>query len=179
MVGAVETMVAVGPGYDKSDRVEFSQLVLDRVKGETTHVHQLAHVAMLLWFREKQPQKLGSHPGEQDIKNRLFRTHCSFVNLTALSRRVFFSERRDIFVWQGGNLYKTLGTHAASPREIRGQRREIRDQRGVKNPERLKSALARVIRSAESGACRASALACRDGRQECLPYDALHVPIVD
>ena len=87
-VGAVETMVAVGPGDDKSDRVELSQLVLDRVKGETTHVHQFAHVAMLLWFREKQPQKLGSHSGKQDIKNRLFRTQRGFVNLTALSRQV-------------------------------------------------------------------------------------------
>jgi hypothetical protein len=28
-----------------------------------------------LWFREKQPQELGSHSGKQDIKNRLFRTH--------------------------------------------------------------------------------------------------------
>jgi hypothetical protein len=89
LVGAIETMVAVGPGHNKSDRVEFSQLVLDRVKGETTHVHQLAHVAMLLWFREKQPQKLSSHPGKQDIKNRLFRTHVGFGNLTALSRQVF------------------------------------------------------------------------------------------
>ena len=74
-VGAVETMVAVGPAHDKSDRVELSQFVLDRVKGETTHVHQFAHVAMLLWFREKQPQKLGSHPRKQDIENCLFRTH--------------------------------------------------------------------------------------------------------
>ena len=88
LVGAIETMVAVGPGDDKSDRVELSQLVLDRVKGETTHVHQFAHVAMLLWFREKQPQKLGSHSGKQDIKNRLFRTQRGFVNLTALSRQV-------------------------------------------------------------------------------------------
>jgi hypothetical protein len=30
---------------------------------------------MLLWFREKQPQKLGSHPRKQDIENCLFRTH--------------------------------------------------------------------------------------------------------
>jgi hypothetical protein len=82
-------MVTIGPGHDKPDRVELSQLVLDRVKGETTHVHQLAHVAMPLWFREKQPQKLGSHPGEQNIKNRLFRTHGGFVNLTALSRQAF------------------------------------------------------------------------------------------
>ena len=52
-VGAVETMVAVGPGHDKPDCVELSQLVLDRVKSEATHVHQLAHVAMLLWFGEK------------------------------------------------------------------------------------------------------------------------------
>ena len=74
-VGAIEAMVAVGPGHDKPECVELSQLVLDRVKGETTHVHQLAHVAMLLWFREKQPQKLGSHSGKQDIKNRLFGTH--------------------------------------------------------------------------------------------------------
>ena len=72
-VGAVETMVAVGPGHDKSDRVELLQLVLDRVKGETTHVHQLAHVAMLLWLREKRPQKLGSHPRKQDIESCLFR----------------------------------------------------------------------------------------------------------
>jgi hypothetical protein len=75
LVGAIETMVAVGPGHDEPECVELSQLVLDRVKGETTHVHQLAHVAMPLWFREKQPQKLGSHSGKQDIKNRLFRTH--------------------------------------------------------------------------------------------------------
>jgi hypothetical protein len=83
LVGAIEAMVAVGPGHDESDRVELSQLVLDRVKGETSHIHQLAHVAMLLWFREKQPQELSSHPGKQDIKNRLFRTHGGFVNLTA------------------------------------------------------------------------------------------------
>ena len=95
LVGAIETMISVGPGDDKSDRVELSQLVLDRVKGETTHVHQLAHVAMLLRFREKQPQKLGSYPRKQDIKNRLFRTHCSFVNLTALSRQVFPGEWRN------------------------------------------------------------------------------------
>ena len=88
LVGAIETMVTVGPGHDEPECVELSQLVLDRVKGETTHVHQLAHVAMLLWFREKQPQKLGSHSGKQDIKNRLFRTHGGFVNLTALSRQV-------------------------------------------------------------------------------------------
>ena len=44
---------------------------------------------MLLWFREKQPQELGSHSGKQDIKNRLFRTHCGRLNLTALSRQVF------------------------------------------------------------------------------------------
>jgi len=75
LVGAIETMVAVGPGHDKSDRVEFSQLVLDGVEGETTHIHQLAHVALLRWFDEKQPQKLGSHPRKQDIENCLFRTH--------------------------------------------------------------------------------------------------------
>ena len=75
-VGAIKTMVTVGPGHDEPECVELSHLVLDSVKGEPTHVHQLAHVAMLLWFREKQPQKLGSHSGKQDIKNRLFRTHC-------------------------------------------------------------------------------------------------------
>jgi hypothetical protein len=74
-VGAIEAMVAVGPGHDKPECVELSQLVLDRVKGETTHVHQLAHVAMPRWFEEKQPQKLGSRSGKQDIKNRLFGTH--------------------------------------------------------------------------------------------------------
>jgi len=68
-------MISVGPGHDKADCGELSQLILDRVKGESTHVHQFAHVAMLLWFREKQPQKLGSHSGKQDIKNRLFGTH--------------------------------------------------------------------------------------------------------
>ena len=78
-VGAVETMVAVGPGHDKSYRVELLQLVLDRVKGETTHVHQLAHVAMLLWLREKRPQKLGSHPRKQDIENCLFSTHAGVL----------------------------------------------------------------------------------------------------
>jgi len=68
-------MVAVGPGHDEPDCGELSQLVLDRVKGETTHVHQFAHVALLRWFDEKQPQKLGSHPRKQDIENCLFRTH--------------------------------------------------------------------------------------------------------
>jgi hypothetical protein len=81
-------MVTVGPGHDKSDCGELSQLILDRVKGESAHVHQLAHVALPRWFEEKQPQKLGSHSGKQDIKNRLFRTHGGFVNLTALSRQV-------------------------------------------------------------------------------------------
>ena len=96
LVGAIETMVAVGPGYNEPECVELSQLVLDRVKGETTHVHQLAHVAMLLWFREKQPQKVGPHSGKQDIKNRLFRTHClGLVNLTALSRQVFANGRHN------------------------------------------------------------------------------------
>ena len=95
LVGAIEAMVAVGPGDDKSDRVELSQLILDRVKGETTHVHQLAHVAMPLWFDEKQPQKLGSHPRKQDIKNRLLRTHRGLVNLTALSRQVLPDGRRN------------------------------------------------------------------------------------
>ena len=52
LVGAIEPTVAVGPGHDKPDCGELSQLVLDRVKGEATHVHQLAHIAMLLWFRE-------------------------------------------------------------------------------------------------------------------------------
>jgi hypothetical protein len=65
------------------------------VKGETTHVHQLAGVAMPLWFREKQPQKLGSHLGKQDIQNRLFRTHYGLVNLTALSRQVVRTGRRN------------------------------------------------------------------------------------
>ena len=74
-VGAIKTMVAVGAGHDEPECGELSQLVLDRVKGETTHVHQLAHVAMPRWFEEKQPQKLGSHSGKQDIKNRLFGTH--------------------------------------------------------------------------------------------------------
>jgi hypothetical protein len=74
-VGAIKTMVTVGPGHDEPECVELSHLVLNSVKGEATHVHQLAHVAMLLWFREKQPQKLGSHSGKQDIKNLLFRTH--------------------------------------------------------------------------------------------------------
>ena len=73
LVGAIETMVAVGPGYNEPECVELSQLVLDRVKGETTHVHQLAHVALLRWFDEKQPQKLGSHPRKQDIESCLFR----------------------------------------------------------------------------------------------------------
>jgi hypothetical protein len=66
---------------------------------------------MLLWFREKQPQKLSSHSGKQDIKNRLFRPHRDFVNLTALSRQVFPGSgamRRDVFVWHGGNLAETL-----------------------------------------------------------------------
>ena len=75
MVGAIETMISVGPGDDKADCGELSQLILDGVKGETTHVHQLAHVALLRWFDEKQPQKLGSHPRKQDIENCLFRTH--------------------------------------------------------------------------------------------------------
>jgi hypothetical protein len=88
LVGAVETMVTVGPGHEKPNCGELSQLILDRVKGEPAHVHQLAHVAMLLWFREKQPQKLASHPGKQNIKNCLFGTHGGFVNLTALSRQV-------------------------------------------------------------------------------------------
>ena len=87
-------MIAVGPGHDQPECVELSQFVLDRVKGETTHVHQFAHVAMLLWFREKQPQKLGSHSGKQDIKNRLFRTQRGFVNLTALSRQVLHGGRK-------------------------------------------------------------------------------------
>ena len=73
LVGAIETMVAVGPGYDEPECVELSQLILDRVKGESTHVHQLAHVALLRWFDEKQPQKLGSDPRKQDIENCLFR----------------------------------------------------------------------------------------------------------
>jgi len=47
LVGAIETMISVGPGDDKADCGELSQLILDRVKGESTHVHQLAHVAML------------------------------------------------------------------------------------------------------------------------------------
>jgi len=67
-------MISIGPGHDKTDRGELSQLILDRVKGESTHVHQLAHVAMLRWFEEKQPQKLGSHPRKQDIESCLFRT---------------------------------------------------------------------------------------------------------
>ena len=75
LVGAIETMVTVGPGHDKPNCSELSQLILNRVKGEATHVHQLAHVAMLLWLDEKQPQKLGSHPRKQDIENCLFRTH--------------------------------------------------------------------------------------------------------
>ena len=74
-VGAIETMVAVGPGHDEPDCGELSQLILDRVKGESTHVHQFAHVALLRWFDEKQPQKLGSHPRKQDIESCLFRTH--------------------------------------------------------------------------------------------------------
>ena len=68
-------MVAVGPGHDEPECGELSQLVLDRVKGETTHVHQLAHVALLRWFDEKKPQKLGSHPRKQDIESCLFRPH--------------------------------------------------------------------------------------------------------
>jgi len=75
LVGAIETMIAVGPGDDKADCGELSQLILDRVKGESTHVHQFAHVALLRWFDEKKPQKLGSHPRKQDIENCLFRTH--------------------------------------------------------------------------------------------------------
>ena len=73
LVGAIETMVAVGPGHDEPECGELSQLVLDRVKGETTHIHQLAHVALLRWFDEKKPQKLGSHPRKQDIESFLFR----------------------------------------------------------------------------------------------------------
>ena len=73
LVGAIETMVSVGPGHDMADCGELSQLILDRVKGESTHVHQLAHVALLRWFDEKQPQKLGSDPRKQDIENCLFR----------------------------------------------------------------------------------------------------------
>ena len=75
LVGAIETMVAVRPGYDEPECGELSQLILDRVKGESTHVHQLTHVALLRWFDEKQPQKLGSHPWKQQIENCLFRTH--------------------------------------------------------------------------------------------------------
>jgi len=75
LVGAIETMISVGPGDDKADCGKLSQLILDRVKGESTHVHQFAHVALLRWFDEKQPQKLGSHPPKQDIENCLFRTH--------------------------------------------------------------------------------------------------------
>ena len=75
LVGAIETMIAVGPGDDKADCGELSQLILDRVKGESTHVHQFAHVALLRWFDEKQPQKLGSHSRKQDIESCLFRTH--------------------------------------------------------------------------------------------------------
>src|SRR5207248_3710445 len=40
--------------YDKPDCGELSQLIMDSVKGEPTHVHQLAHVAMPRWFEEKQ-----------------------------------------------------------------------------------------------------------------------------
>ena len=73
LVGAIETMISVGPGHDEPECGELSQLVLDRVKGETTHVHQLAHVALLRWFDEKKPQKLGPHPRKQDIESCLFR----------------------------------------------------------------------------------------------------------
>ena len=73
LVGAIETMISVGPGHDKADCGELSQLILDRVKGESTHVHQFAHVALLRWFDEKKPQKLGSHPRKQDIESCLFR----------------------------------------------------------------------------------------------------------
>jgi hypothetical protein len=38
-IGAVKTTVAIGPGHDKSDCVELSQLVLDGVKGEAAHFH--------------------------------------------------------------------------------------------------------------------------------------------
>ena len=79
MVGAIKTMVTVGPGHDEPECGELSQLVLDRVKGETTHVHQLAHVALLRWFDEKKPQKLGSHPRKQDIENCLFSTHAGVL----------------------------------------------------------------------------------------------------
>jgi len=74
LVGAIETMISVGPGHDKADCGELSQLILDRVKGESTHVHQLAHVALPRLFDEKQPQKLGSHPRKQNIESCLFRT---------------------------------------------------------------------------------------------------------
>jgi len=79
LVGTIETVVTVGPSHNNPECVELSQFVLDRVKRKSTHVHQLAHVAMLLWFREKQPQKLGSHSGKQDIKSRLFGTHDGVV----------------------------------------------------------------------------------------------------
>ena len=79
LVGAIKTMVTVGPGHDKPDCGELSQLILDRVKGESTHVHQLADVALLRWFDEKQPQKLGSHPRKQDIESCLFRAQGAFL----------------------------------------------------------------------------------------------------
>ena len=79
LVGAIETMVSVGPGHDKADCGELSQLILDRVKGESTHVHQFAHVALLRWFDEKQPQKLGSHPRKQDIESCLSRTQAALL----------------------------------------------------------------------------------------------------
>ena len=56
-------MVPVRPGDDETDRMQFTQLILDIVKSEAGHVRHLSHISRLLWFDQKQLQKSGiSHP---------------------------------------------------------------------------------------------------------------------
>jgi hypothetical protein len=59
-----------------------------RLSPNSKGLSPLAHVAMLLWFGEKQPQKLGSYARKQNIENCFLRGRGGLSNLTALSRQV-------------------------------------------------------------------------------------------
>ena len=82
--------------------------------------------------------------------------------------------RRDVFVWHGEML---KGRARGSPRKIRGRMSEVGGPCGVESMEmraRELSVLDCLVNGLQSelGTCRASAPACRVGRQECLAYNA-------
>src|SRR6266480_4796118 len=70
---------------DKTNRAEFTELVLNCAKSEPTHIPQFENITLLLWRRKKQAEHLGTHLRKQHVQYRALGFHVLVLRVTALS----------------------------------------------------------------------------------------------